>query len=85
MIPFVIGFTGRQVLFSLLPFSNIRHNLLSPISLLTLVHLYDIDLNYRVDLPDAQMRRILRDEEWKNKEKFEALLRFDQVCGLKLS
>jgi phosphatidylinositol-bisphosphatase len=37
------------------------------------------DLNYRVDIPDPEMRRILRDEEWDNDTKFEALLRFDQV------
>ncbi|KAH9474443.1 Inositol polyphosphate 5-phosphatase OCRL [Psilocybe cubensis] len=37
------------------------------------------NLNYRVDLPDTQMRNVLKDEEWNGKEKFEALLRFDQL------
>ncbi|PPQ69978.1 hypothetical protein CVT25_001530 [Psilocybe cyanescens] len=38
-----------------------------------------LDLNYRVDLPDTHMRNTLRDDEWNGKEKFEALLRFDQL------
>ncbi|KAF9552113.1 DNase I-like protein [Agrocybe pediades] len=38
-----------------------------------------VDLNYRIDLTDTQIRRILRDEEWENALKFEALLRFDQL------
>ncbi|KAJ3502590.1 hypothetical protein NLJ89_g8815 [Agrocybe chaxingu] len=37
------------------------------------------DLNYRVDIPDLDMRRLLRDDEWDNGSKFEALLRFDQL------
>ncbi|KAJ7285002.1 DNase I-like protein [Mycena rebaudengoi] len=35
------------------------------------------NLNYRVDVPDADMRRILASEEWDNK--FETLLKYDQV------
>ncbi|KDR77003.1 hypothetical protein GALMADRAFT_246188 [Galerina marginata CBS 339.88] len=38
-----------------------------------------LDLNYRVDIPDANMRRLLRDDEWDNRPKFESLLRFDQL------
>lgn len=37
------------------------------------------DLNYRVDIPDYEMRRILQDQEWVDDSKFEALLHFDQV------
>ncbi|KAJ3544105.1 hypothetical protein NMY22_g2904 [Coprinellus aureogranulatus] len=37
------------------------------------------DLNYRVDIPDIELRRILRDEEWDNAEKFPTLLRYDQL------
>ncbi|TFK29490.1 DNase I-like protein [Coprinopsis marcescibilis] len=37
------------------------------------------DLNYRLDVPDLDLRRILRDEEWDNKDKFASLLRFDQL------
>ncbi|KIM41337.1 hypothetical protein M413DRAFT_146739 [Hebeloma cylindrosporum] len=37
------------------------------------------DLNYRVDVSDADMRKILRDDDWDNAQKLEALLRFDQL------
>ncbi|KAF9045408.1 DNase I-like protein [Panaeolus papilionaceus] len=37
------------------------------------------DLNYRVDIPDIEMRRYLRDEEWDNASKFQALARYDQL------
>jgi len=39
----------------------------------------DIDLNYRMDIPDHEMRKTLREDDWENGLKFEALLRFDQV------
>ena len=39
----------------------------------------DIDLNYRMDIPDHEMRKTLRDDDWENRLKFETLLRFDQV------
>ncbi|KAF8961879.1 DNase I-like protein [Flammula alnicola] len=38
-----------------------------------------VDLNYRVDIPDTSIRRILRDDEWENGSKLKALLRFDQL------
>lgn len=38
-----------------------------------------LDLNYRVDIPDAMLRRILHDDEWDNGPKVEALTQFDQV------
>ncbi|KAF8909683.1 Endonuclease/exonuclease/phosphatase [Gymnopilus junonius] len=37
------------------------------------------DLNYRLDLSEVHVRRILRDDEWQDASKFEALLRFDQL------
>lgn len=37
------------------------------------------DLNYRIDIPDIPLRRILRDQEWDNVQKFETLKRFDQL------
>ena len=37
------------------------------------------DLNYRVDIPDNDLRRILCDGEWDEVGKLEALFRFDQV------
>jgi phosphatidylinositol-bisphosphatase len=37
------------------------------------------DLNYRVDIADHDLRRILRDGEWDQVDKLEALFRFDQV------
>lgn len=37
------------------------------------------DLNYRVDIPDNDLRRILRDGEWDDVDKLEALFRFDQL------
>ncbi|KAH6910664.1 Endonuclease/exonuclease/phosphatase [Coprinopsis sp. MPI-PUGE-AT-0042] len=37
------------------------------------------DLNYRIDIPDIPLRRILRDDEWANPDKFETLRRFDQL------
>jgi len=39
----------------------------------------EADLNYRVDIPDDDLRRILRDGEWDHVDKLEALFRFDQV------
>lgn len=42
--------------------------------------IYKGDLNYRIDIPDIPLRRILRDGEWDNPDKFETLRRFDQVC-----
>ncbi|PPR03410.1 hypothetical protein CVT24_012705 [Panaeolus cyanescens] len=36
-------------------------------------------LNYRIDLPDIEIRRFLRDEEWDNASKFQALARYDQL------
>ncbi|KAF9484055.1 DNase I-like protein [Pholiota conissans] len=38
-----------------------------------------LDLNYRVDVPDTSLRKMLRDEEWPNDTKIEALTRFDQL------
>ncbi|KAF8152980.1 DNase I-like protein [Crassisporium funariophilum] len=38
-----------------------------------------VHLNYRVDISDHAMRKTLRDEEWDNAPKFEALLQFDQL------
>ncbi|KAH6908708.1 Endonuclease/exonuclease/phosphatase [Coprinopsis sp. MPI-PUGE-AT-0042] len=37
------------------------------------------DLNYRIDIPDIPLRRILRDDEWVDPDKFETLRRFDQL------
>ncbi|KAF9531074.1 Endonuclease/exonuclease/phosphatase [Crepidotus variabilis] len=37
------------------------------------------DLNYRVDVQDHEMRRTLRNEEWETRDKFDALLCFDQL------
>ena len=45
----------------------------------------DIDLNYRMDIPDHEMRKTLGDDEWENGPKIETLLRFDQVSLLALS
>jgi inositol polyphosphate 5-phosphatase INPP5B/F len=39
----------------------------------------DIDLNYRMDIPDHELRKTLRDDDWENESKIETLLRFDQV------
>ena len=39
----------------------------------------NIDLNYRMDIPDHEMRKILGDDDWGDGLKFETLLRFDQV------
>ncbi|KAF6751635.1 DNase I-like protein [Ephemerocybe angulata] len=36
-------------------------------------------LNYRVDIPDLDMRRILREEGWDASDKFESFLRYDQL------
>jgi phosphatidylinositol-bisphosphatase len=41
----------------------------------------DIDLNYRMDIPDSEMRKTLGDNDWENGLKFETLLRFDQVSS----
>lgn len=41
----------------------------------------DVDLNYRMDIPDHEMRKTLGDNDWENGHKFETLLRFDQVCS----
>ena len=41
----------------------------------------DIDLNYRMDIPDQEMRQTLSDDDWKNEQKIESLLRFDQVSS----
>jgi hypothetical protein len=48
-------------------------------SVLSLTITNDIDLNYRMDIPDYEMRKTLRDDDWENGHKFEILLRFDQV------
>ena len=45
----------------------------------------NIDLNYRMDISDHEMRKTLRDDDWENGHKFETLLRFDQVCFVALS
>ncbi|KAJ2922908.1 hypothetical protein H1R20_g14166, partial [Candolleomyces eurysporus] len=37
------------------------------------------DLNYRIDIPDLELRRILREDDWDNSDKFPALLRSDQL------
>ncbi|KJA23929.1 hypothetical protein HYPSUDRAFT_136984 [Hypholoma sublateritium FD-334 SS-4] len=37
------------------------------------------DLNYRVDINDAEIRKVIADKEWVNGLKIEALLRFDQL------
>ncbi len=37
------------------------------------------DLNYRVDIHDTEIRKIIGDKEWDNSLKVEALLRFDQA------
>lgn len=44
-----------------------------------------LDLNYRVDINDAEIRKIIADKEWDNGLKVEALLRFDQVGVLPVS
>lgn len=49
----------------------------SSVILLTISN--DIDLNYRMDIPDHEMRKTLRDDDWENGPKFETLLQFDQV------
>ncbi|KAF8816327.1 DNase I-like protein [Phlegmacium glaucopus] len=38
-----------------------------------------VNLNYRMDVPDHEMRKTLREDGWENGTKFEALLRFDQL------
>ena len=50
-------------------------------SVLSLTITNDIDLNYRMDIPDYEMRKTLGDGDWENGVKFEALLRFDQVSS----
>ena len=47
--------------------------------ILSLTITNDTDLNYRMDIPDHEMRKALRDDDWENGLKFETLLRFDQV------
>lgn len=39
----------------------------------------EIDLNYRLDLPDADVRGILGSNKWV--DRLETLLRYDQVCS----
>ena len=41
----------------------------------------EIDLNYRMDIPDEEMRKTLKEDGWENGSKFETLLRFDQVSS----
>ena len=48
-------------------------------NVLSLTITNDVDLNYRMDIPDQEMRKTLRDNGWENGPKFETLLRFDQV------
>ena len=50
-------------------------------SVLSLTIMIDIDLNYRIDIPDYEMRKTLKDDSWDNGNKFETLLRFDQVSS----
>ena len=50
-------------------------------SVLSLTITNDIDLNYRMDIPDNEMRKTLKDDDWENGLKFETLLRFDQVSS----
>lgn len=42
-----------------------------------------LDLNYRLDLPDADVRSILSSNHWD--DKFETLLRYDQVRFVKFA
>lgn len=35
------------------------------------------DLNYRVDLPDSELRRLLAEKEWDGR--LDVLIRYDQV------
>ena len=50
----------------------------------SLIIMNDIDLNYRMDISDHEMRKTLSEDDWENGPKFEALLRFDQVRSLYL-
>lgn len=43
-------------------------------------HIWPIDLNYRIDLPDADIRTLFQSENWKDKQ--EILLHYDQVAGM---
>jgi hypothetical protein len=42
-----------------------------------------IDLNYRLDLPDGDVRSILGSDQWGGR--FETLLRYDQVRFVRLT
>jgi len=39
-----------------------------------------LDLNYRVDIPDPELRRLLAEKEWDSR--LEVIFRYDQVNWL---